>query len=260
MSFSVTPTGATLGAVVEGLDPNTLSDTDSVTLNQAFTDHQVLAFRGVHLDPDSQVALTRVFGEPEAHGVDGGDARNTEYADDNQLVTIIRSELAKADVWHTDATFRDEPPMGALLALTHLPDRGGDTMWLNMYRAWDTLEPALQQVCETHRAVHGQPPITGRATHPMVRTHPVSGRKALYVNRGWTRDIEGFSRKNGRALLQVLFEHAEQPENMMRWNWSEGDAVLWDNRCTMHYAIADYGESRRGGHRVILKGDMPVGV
>ena len=241
-----------LGARVTGVDLDDL-ETQADELRKAWAEHQVLVFPRINLTPEQQLALCSVFGEPEAHGVDGGDSRETHYADDDQLITIIDSHRAGADVWHTDATFREQPPIGAMLQLTAKPEAGGDTMWLSTTRAYETLAPPLQKLCEDLEAVHGHPPMTGQATHPVVRSHPVTGAPILFVNRGWTHRLRRLPGPQSRALLNLLYNHIEQPEHAMRWSWELGDAVLWDNRCTQHYAVYDYGDAPRGGNRVILR-------
>jgi taurine dioxygenase len=241
-----------LGARVTGVDLNDL-ERQGDELRQAWADHQVLVFPRINLTPVQQLALCSIFGEPEAHGVDGGDSRETHYADDDQLITIIDSHRAGADVWHTDATFRERPPIGAMLQLTEKPEAGGDTMWLSTTRAYETLAPPLQKLCADLEAVHGHPPMTGQATHPVVGSHPVTGARTLFVNRGWTHRLRRLPGPQGRGLLELLYSHLEQPEHTMRWTWELGDAVLWDNRCTQHYAVYDYGDAPRGGNRVILR-------
>ena len=251
MGLHITRLTTALGATVEGVKLDEL-DSQADELRAAWIEHQVLVFPQIGMDPDQQLALSRVFGTPEAHGVDGGDTRDVTYVDDDKLITVINSHRAGAHVWHTDATFRDHPPVGALLQLTEKPDVGGDTMWLSTTRAFETLALPLQELCRNLEAEHGHPPMTGTAVHPVVRTHPDSGKEILFVNRGWTNRLKGIPRLQAIDLLELLENHIERPEHMMRWTWRLGDAVLWDNRCTQHYAVYDYGDQPRGGHRVIL--------
>ncbi|MGI9600433.1 MAG: TauD/TfdA dioxygenase family protein [Acidimicrobiales bacterium] len=252
MSLNITRLTGALGATVEGVKLDDL-DNQADELRQAWADHQVLVFPQIGMDPAEQLALCAVFGEPEPHGVDGDDTRSPEYADDDRLITVINSHKAGAHIWHTDATFRDHPPIGALLQLKEKPDAGGDTMWASTTRAFETLAGPLQDMCRELEAEHGRPGLTGKAVHPVITTHPVTGDEILFVNRGWTNHLRGLPHLQGSDLLELLYNHIERPEHTMRWTWQIGDAVLWDNRCTQHYAIYDYGEHPRSGHRVILK-------
>lgn len=255
MSLHVTRVSGALGATVEGLKVDDL-DSQADDLRQAWLDHQVLIFPQADLAPDEQLALARVFGEPEAHGVDGGDTRNQQYADEDKLITVINSHTAGANVWHTDATFRENPPIGAVLQLKEKPSAGGDTIWANTARAFATLAPPLQDLCRSLEARHGHPPMTDTWTHPVVRTHPITGQEVLFVNRGWTSGLRGLPTEQGTALLGLLCDHIERPEHTMRWTWQVGDIAMWDNRCTAHHAILDFAaDEPRSGHRIILAAD-----
>ena len=131
-------------------------------------------------------------------------------------------------------------------------------MWLSTYRAYEELSPPLKQMVEGLTAVHGRMGATEFSSHPIVRTHPETGRKALWVNRGWTIAIGGMQFKEGQLLLNFFFDYMEQPESTCRWAWSVGDIAIWDNRCTLHYALRDYGDADREIHRIILAGEVPA--
>ena len=258
MTFRIEPTSGALGASVQGLDLQSLDDATRDRLRESFLEHQVLFFPGLAPNPEEHKALAAVFGTPEVHGEPGEDQREAYYADDERLISIIDSKRSPANFWHTDATFRERPPAAACLCVRVLPPRGGDTMWLDTYRAYDRLAPPLQELAEQLRAVHGHRGMTDQNVHPVVRTHPETGRRALWINRGWTTGLEGVDYKQAQRLLEFFFDVMEQPEYTCRWSWSLGDVAVWDNRCTMHYALADFGDEYREIQRVILEGDRPA--
>lgn len=259
----VAPLSAALGARVEGLDP-ALFDGDGPdavtqeTLRQAFDDHQVLFFPELDPTPAQHLGLARVFGEPEVHvegrAVDRADAR---YVDDDRFILVIDSGRNAANYWHTDATFRERPPAASVLAMRAAATSGGDTLWLDGYRAYEELAPPLQQLARSLRAIHGHPGASETNVHPVVRTHPRTGRDALWINRGWTSGLADVPVRQAQPLLRALFEAMEQPEYTCRWSWSTGDVAIWDNRCTLHYALRDFGDEFREVHRITLAGDVP---
>jgi len=254
----IEPTSAALGATVHGFDLQSMNARVRDRLREGFLEHQVLFFPGLSPTPDEHKALAAVFGTPEVHGEPNEDQREAYYADDERLISIIDSKRSPANFWHTDATFREHPPAAACLCVRVLPPRGGDTMWLDTYRAYERLAPAVQALAQQLRAVHGHRGLTDQNVHPVVRTHPETGRKALWVNRGWTTGLEGVDYKQAQRLLEFFFDVMEQPEYTCRWSWSVGDVAIWDNRCTMHYALADFGDEYREIQRVILAGERPA--
>jgi taurine dioxygenase len=170
-------------------------------------------------------------------------------------------DTINADTWHTDVTFSPTPPLASVLLMARLPRVGGDTIWTNQYLAYESLSPPLRELLSGLSAVHhaapmGRPDIAAR--HPVVRIHPETGRRSLYVNRGFTSHIVEVSRAESDTLLEHLFRWSEQPRFQCRYRWTEGTVALWDNRCTQHYGVADYTE-RRVLHRVTVLGDHPVG-
>lgn len=251
-SLTITPMPQALGAVVTGL-PETFDGAVAAQLNEAWMRHQVLFFPQAHLDDERLIALGSLFGNLAA--------TSPGRADDHRQQTVlgahgeileIDADKERANAWHTDVTWAETPPTGALLSMRTCPERGGDTMWLDQYRAYETLSEPVRTLVDGLRAVHGRPPSTGEHTHPAVITHPVTGRRALFVNRGWTTRFEGMSSIESTGLLRMLCDHAERPENTVRWTWTPGDAALWDNRCTQHYAVNDYGTAKRVLHRVTI--------
>lgn len=258
MAISVTPTRGAIGAVVSGLDPDLVDGDAADQLRTAWFQHQVLFFPELGATPEQHLRIASAFGEPEVHGDPSEDHRQTWYVDGHDEIQIIDSKRNPANFWHTDATFRVEPPKAAVLSMQVLPERGGDTMWVDSYGAYEALAPALRQLADGLTAIHGRPGLTELTEHPVVRTHPDTGRRALWVNRGWTTGLADMPSAQAQAVLNLFFDHLEQPERTIRWSWNPGDLAIWDNRCTMHYAIADFGDEYREIHRVILAGDRPV--
>jgi len=178
------------------------------------------------------------------------------------------------EIWHSDVSCDEEPPLGTMLQLHKTPSAGGDTLFANMYAAFDTLSDTMKDILRGLSALHESEHIyRGRysdrgvddhnkaypeAIHPIVRTHPVSGREALFVNRAFTTEIVGMSKSEGNAILSYLFNHMEQPQFQVRFRWSPGSIAFWDNRCTQHLALWDYWPEERKGHRVTIKGERPV--
>lgn len=245
----IEPLAGSLGAVIHDVDLASIDDTTFESIHKAWLDHLVIFFRDQHLDPAAHAAFARRFGELEIHPF-------AEKLDDaHPEVTLLHSERGgRADVWHSDVTFSNTPPIAAVLRYLHGPSAGGDTIWSNQYAAYEALSPKIRELIDDLEAVHGRPGLTGTTTHPMVITHPDTGRRALFVNRGWTTRIVGLSHIESQGILGMLFDHAERPDSV-RWTWRPGDAALWDNRCTMHYAVNDYGDATRILHRVTIYAD-----
>jgi taurine dioxygenase len=261
MSIQIEGLSAALGARVLGLSGDALDRGDpsiEATLNDAFATHQVLFFPGLSPTPEQHIRLAEVFGVPEVH-VEGRaeDRATAHYADDDNLILVIDSGRNAANYWHTDATFKKAPPSASIITIQVVPPSGGDTLWLDTYRAFDELAPPIQDLARNLRAIHGHPGVSETNSHPVVRTHPATGRDALWINRGWTTGLEGVSPRQAQPLLRFFFESMEQPEYTCRWSWSAGDVAIWDNRCTMHYALKDFGDEYREIHRITLAGDLP---
>ena len=249
----VEPLPQALGARITGLDlAHPIHATTADALREAWFAHLVLFFPVLAPTDDQHIALGRVFGALAATTQGDDDHRAQTTRGPNGEILVLDGAKERANAWHTDVTFTERPPIGSLLAMQCCPVRGGDTVWSNQYAAYDALSAPVRALVDGLSAVHGRPGLTGTTSHPVVTTHPGTGRRALYVNRGWTTRIEGLSNIESRGILDMLFDHCEKPEFTVRWTWTPGDAALWDNRCTMHYAVDDYGTATRVLHRVTI--------
>ncbi|MFG1603247.1 TauD/TfdA dioxygenase family protein [Actinoplanes sp. NPDC049265] len=272
------PLGPAFGSIVHGLDLLTASDDEVVSLRAALVDRKVLFLRDQKLDDDAQVDLGRRIGELTAsHPVVGGvDAAHPE------VYALDSTDNGFADVWHTDVTFMKRPPLGSILRSVVLPPSGGDTNWADSQLAYDSLAAPVQRLADQLTAVHDGAREFGYylaqrrggqgnewdgevvtrldpVEHPVVRVHPETGRKGIFVNPGFTSHIVGVSDFESRAILDLLYAHLTKPEHIVRHRWKLGDVALWDNRSTAHYANRDYGTDRRVMHRITLRGDIPAG-
>ncbi|TDO09906.1 MULTISPECIES: TauD/TfdA dioxygenase family protein [Halomonas] len=286
--ISVTKLSGHIGAEISGLDLAHLDDHDVETLHALFLDHQVLVLRDQQLSRDQHIALGRRFGDlhihPMAKGPEGYPEIFPIEAGQNSSndPKAIRSgkQAVNGGHWHSDVSCDAQPPLGSILYLHEVPDVGGDTLFASGYAAYDALSPAMQAFLEgltavhsgeaTYRLYYGNQPAQDRsrfgvpsdkpypeAVHPVVRTHPETGRKSLFVNRGFTREIVELGHAESQALLEFLYRHQETPEFQVRVHWAPNTVVLWDNRCTQHRAIFDYAGQVRRGERVTIKGDRP---
>ncbi len=257
MALTVTPLPQALGATVTDLDVDALDDATVEQLLQAWYENLVLFFPGLNLTQEQHIRLGSVFGRLEATSTKGDDHRDQKTIGPNGEILVLDGAEpgGRANAWHTDVTWAEHPPIGSLLSMQVCPDKGGDTLWSNQYAAYEGLSPAVQALIEGLHGTHGRGGLTGITFKPMVSTHPVTGRKALYVNRGWTTGAIGLSPIESANILNLLYEQGERPEFQVRWSWRPGDAALWDNRCTMHYAVDDYGDAERVLHRVVIYDD-----
>lgn len=208
------------------------------------------------LSPQAHIAFARRFGEIEPHPY-------LPRLDGHPEIVVIDSDRGdRADIWHTDMTFQQSPPLASILQLTHCPPAGGDTLWSNQYLVYESLSAPLRELLAGLTAVHRirvGTEFTSSAEHPVVRVHPETGRRALYVNRLFTSHIPQLSRNESDALLHHLFEFSESPRFSCRYRWRAGDVAVWDNRVTQHHAVNDYTGHRRG-QRVTVAGDLPAGA
>lgn len=256
--LEITALPQALGAAVTGLDlSDGVRDEDFERLHAAWLENLVLFFPGLHLTDAQHIELGGRFGRLAATTRGDDDYRNqrTRGPEGEILVLDAATPAGRANAWHTDVTFTARPPKGSLLSMVVCPDKGGDTIWTNQYAAYEALHPSVREMVDGLSAVHGRPGLTGSAVHPMVTVHPETGRRALFVNRGWTTRIEGMDIGQSTGILAMLFHHCEKPEFFTRWTWTQGDAALWDNRVTMHYAVNDYGDETRIIHRVTIHDD-----
>jgi len=277
MNFSISRITPALGAVVEGVQlsedlPQQFID----RLGELLVEHQILFFRRQPLTPQQLSRFAARFGELHIHPIYPVLPELPEI----MVIDTHSDFLPDNDNWHTDVTFSPTPPLAGILAAKQLPKLGGDTLWSSNRAAYEALSAPMQRLLQGltaehsvvksfpagrwgtdpkfkeryERAVAKHPPVT----HPVVRTHPVSGRKGLFVNEGFTTRIHEVSAKESEALLSFLFAHAASPEFTLRWHWNVNDVAFWDNRVTHHYAVADYLPERRIMHRATVIGDRPV--
>lgn len=255
-ALDIQPVSGALGAEVRGIDLEHITDAEFDALHAALLEHLVLFFPDQHLSPEGHIALGRRFGEIEVHPF------LPKRDDDHPEIVVLDGDHgARADVWHTDVTFSEHPPIASILHMVVCPARGGDTIFSNQYLVYESLSAPMRELLDGLTAVHtaavyGVPDRT--AEHPVVRRHPITGRRSLYVNRQFTARIPQLRRNESDALLAELFRFSEQPEFQCRYRWSEGTVGIWDNRCTQHYAVNDYDEPRRI-ERVTVLGDDPAG-
>lgn len=275
--LELTPLSRALGAIVEGvaLADVALDDACFATLEAALLEHQVLFFHRQSLSPRQQRDLAARFGALHVHPIYPSVADVPEVL----VLDTDADNPPDNDNWHTDVTFIEQPPLGAVLVARQLPPCGGDTLWASGSAAFAALSPPLQGflagLSATHDFVrsfpaerHSRTPEertrweTARArhppvTHPVVRTHPVTGRRGLFVNAGFTTRINELAPRESEHLLAFLHAHLARPEFNVRWRWETGDVAIWDNRLTQHYALADYLPARRVMHRATILGDRP---
>ena len=283
MGISVTRLSSAIGAEVTAVDFTRPLEADAIDqLTCALAEHCALLIRNVDITPEQHVAFSRQFGPLESHVL-------AEFSLPGRPEIFVVSNVKEGgklkgavyagQFWHSDISYSEKPSLGSLLLCHEMPAVGGDTMWANMYMAYDTLSEAMKAFIGGLKAVHDyshaydtyfsklpdRPPLTAEqraktppVAHPMVRTHPVTGRKALYVNPGFTKRIVGMPEEEGRPILDFLFRHSTRPEFTYRHKWRVHDMMFWDNRCSMHYALADYDFSvRRHMHRTTIAGDVP---
>ena len=266
-TIRVTAVTPHIGGLVDGIDLTRELDAPVVEdLHDALMEHQVLFFRDQELSHETQKALGEHFGK--LHISVGGDGTNSKQLQDYPEVRALHfDENSKSvsgnETWHTDQSCMETPPMGTILYIHTVPPAGGgDTMFASMYAAYEALSPAMKRYLEGMTAVHdGSGAFSRTATNqlpiaeqPMVARHPVTGRRLLYVNPGFTSHVCGVSKAESDAILAFLFRHCEHPNFHVRFNWEPHSVAFWDNRCTHHYAIWDYHPHTRSGYRIQIKG------
>lgn len=265
----------TIGAEIFDVDVSKPLSADVLAnVRKCLLDHCVIFFRDQSLTKEQHIAFVKQFGKISSSPV-------YKTLDTHPEIMPVIKEPKDSDIigdtWHTDETYQDTPPLGSVLYALQVPAVGGDTLWCNLYRAYDTLSDGMKAKLEGMRAVHTNSYLTGnvearnatRSTklletvgvnhvvHPVVRTHEETGRKCLFINRPFTHAFEGMTREESLPLLNYLYDHSAKSENTCRFRWQKGSIAFWDNRCTMHYAINDYPGERREMHRITIQGIRP---
>jgi len=277
--IDVRPVSGTLGAEILGVDLNQADEETIEQIHRAFLRYHVIFFRDQSLSIDSHKDFARRFGTLNIH------PQYVPLRGHPEVLSVTKEPLDIHNVgglWHSDLTFLERPPMGSILYALEVPDWGGDTQFANQALAYESLTEACQNLLSGLRALHSdrglserkeaqkrnatrslkiaesamdQPPVA--SLHPIVRTHPQTGRKSLFVNRAFTIHFEDMTEEESRPLLNFLYEHAVKPEFTCRFRWKKHSIAMWDNRCVQHYALNDYSGKRRHMHRVTVDGDKP---
>lgn len=253
-----------LGAMISGVDlSQDIGNQTFQEIHDALVENQVIFFRDQHLTPDQHKDFGRRFGTLHVHPVAPGVEGHPEIL---PLHSDAKKQYAAA-AWHSDVSCDQEPNMGAILYAKVLPDCGGDTMWASMHAAYEGLSDKMQHFLSGLEAEHGSEHIFGppknekdkrpTAIHPVIRTHPVSGRQGIFVNSSFTTRIVGMKPRESDAILQLIYRHIDTPEYHVRFQWEVNSIAFWDNRSTQHRALADYFPQTRTMHRVTINGDKP---
>jgi taurine dioxygenase len=276
-SLKVEPIAGALGAEITGVDlSKDLSDDTVAEIRRAWLEHQVVFFRDQDLPPARFLAFAQRFGEPiEYPFVKGLDEMP-------KIIPVLKLETEKINfggIWHSDTAYLDVPPMASMLVAREVPATGGDTLFASMYLAYETLSAGMKRMLEGLVAVNSSAAADVsrtredrikdsaradakkeyEAAHPVVRVHPETGRRALYVNTAHTVRFEGMTDEESTPLLKYLYQHQVRPEFTCRFRWRPGSLAFWDNRCAQHNAVNDYQGHRRLLHRITLAGDKPKG-
>jgi taurine dioxygenase len=274
-ALDIHPIAGALGAEILGIDlAHDLGDETVAAIRAAWLEHLVIFFRDQELSPEQLLTLAKRFGEPIEYpfvkGLEG-------FPQITPVIKLEREKINFGGLWHSDTAYLDRPPMATMLIARETPPRGGDTLFATMYLAYATLSDGLQRLLDGLVAVNSSAKADVTRTredrvrdnaksdakqeytseHPVVRTHPETGRKALYINGGHTLRFKDMSAEESAPLLSYLFQHMVRPEFTCRFRWEPGSIALWDNRCTQHNPVNDYHGHRRVMHRVTLAGDVP---
>ncbi|MFT5391054.1 MAG: taurine dioxygenase [Gammaproteobacteria bacterium] len=268
--IDVIPLTRNIGAELVGVDLRTpLSEAQFGVVHEALMAHQVIFLRDQYITSEQHLAFGKRFGELHVHPL---------APSINDIPELMRIHTDKDSYrnngsdWHTDVSCDVEPPMGSILHLHTLPKTGGDTLFSSMYAAYDALSEQMKRILDPMVAVHGSEHVYSHnyggkgvlrrneypsAEHPVIRTHPVTGKRGIYVNRTFTTHIKDLSRRESDALLGFLYTHVENPTFHCRFQWTENAIAFWDNRCVQHFAVWDYFPDTRSGARVTVAGDAP---
>ncbi|WP_158969404.1 TauD/TfdA family dioxygenase [Paraglaciecola sp. L3A3] len=255
-----------IGAEISNVDlTEELSADIRSQLFDAIMEYQVIFFRDQPINHEQHKEVGRIFGDliihPGVAGIEGHEDIVAIHADKD-------SKYVAGDNWHTDLSCNAEPPMGSMLYLHTIPDIGGDTLFSSMYAAYDALSPRMQEYLSgleaEHDANHVYHAIFGDYSktypcnvHPVIRTHPVTGKKSIYVNSSYTTRIMGLSKTESEGILTMLYNHVKDPNFQVRFTWQPDSIAIWDNRCTQHFAVWDYFPQTRSGYRVTMAGEKP---
>ena len=279
--ISVHPLSGRVGAEIHGVDlSKTLSDETFAEIHQVFLVHLVIFFRDQTLDPVQLKTVAARFGPLDIHSilkpVDG-------HPEVLPVFTEPEDRHVYAEGWHADVTNQEKPTLGAVLYALDVPEVGGDTLFSNQCLAYEAFSPAMRKMLDAMTAVHSAERVYGdrqaemdiknkmlmvdpdqarsqQSNHPVVRTHPLTGRRSLFVNDHYTIRFKDMTEPESEPLLQYLLKHAIRPEFTSRFKWRKGSMAIWDNRCVLHCPIADYHGHRRHMHRVVITGDRPTHV
>ena len=268
--IQVHPLTANIGAEVHGVDLRCFDDDTFTELHDAWMQWKVLFFRDQHLSHAEHVAFGRRFGDLEIHPF----LRNVAEHPEVIVFESTAENPNAAEAWHTDVTFRERPPMGSALRGRIIPDIGGDTLWANMELSYERLPDKVKEDIAGRSAVHSYTKVFARdaspsrraeiaeefpdVLHPIVRTHPVTGRKVLFISEPFTLRIDGVEPQQSERILALLYEQAKKPQHQCRFRWRPDSIALWDNRCTQHYAVPDFFPRHRQMERVTIVGDRPI--
>ncbi|WP_260921462.1 TauD/TfdA dioxygenase family protein [Novosphingobium sp. 9] len=265
-TIEVRPMTRRIGAEIFGVDlTRPLGNQTYAEVREALLRHQVIFFRDQQIDHDAHKAFGAAFGPLAIHsavkGIDGYPEIVAIHADEN-------SKFVAGEDWHSDLSCNEEPPLGSILYMHTLPSDGGDTLFASMYDAYEALSPAMKAFLDPLTAVHDANPVYKALfpddprtypcnTHPVIRTHPETGRKLLFVNSSYTTKIAELEPGESKAVLEYLFQHVKNPNFQVRFRWQKHSIAFWDNRCTQHFATWDYFPDVRSGYRVTVAGDRP---
>ena len=271
--INVKPYAPNIGGVITGVDlSKDISDYEQNFIKEAFHKYQVLFFQEqLEISPENHIKLGKCFGDLHIHPAA---PKMKSFPEIFEIHTHKDSKISNgAEDFHSDVSCDTEPPLGTMLQLHILPEYGGDTMFSNMYMAYDSLSKPMQNFLNGLRASHEsehfyrnryekQDQLDPKkkypsAIHPIVRTHPETKKKALYINKFFTTRIEGLSKQESKLILEYLFNHCEKTDFQIRYRWNKNDMAFWDNRCTLHKAIWDYHPMERKGRRVTIRGTIP---
>ena len=275
MTMKIVPLSGSIGAEIQGVNLAKLEDGAFAGIRQALLDHSVICFRDQNLTPDEQLAFAEQWGEIHLHPYLNGLPERPEIM---EIVKEAGERNRFGDHWHTDQIFTPNPAMATMLYAREVPPVGGDTLFASLTHAYEALSDGMKAMACRLRTVNQydkQAPRSRRmaekipdqdkpadlATHPLVRVHPETGNRALYLNdMRTTRHFDGMTREESRPLIEYLLQHTTRPEFTCRLRWELGTLAIWDNRCLLHMALDDYPDHRRVMHRITVKGDPTIGV